>query len=311
MALTLTAAHGGATYDLNSGTDMRLVAWDGLSLAGIRRLTQRTAAQRGHSDIGYVQAARVVALGWAFTGSTLNDYYTKRRLLEAALMPQVADGVVLTFTFPDGRVRAMVGHLAGDLQMESGDRTRLHQRAAAEIECGDPRLYDPTAVTTDFYPLASLAGWEIDWELPWLISPSNASGSLTIDYASGDYTAAPEYPVLTIYGPISNPIITNTTTGQSIDLTGLTIATGETVVIDLKNGIYGDEAPTIRTGAGVSVEQFLSTDSAINEWHLAPAGEPLSAGGYGTGDNVIALAGTGGTASTRLRVVHYNRYLAI
>ena len=72
MALTLTAAHGGATYDLNSGTDRRLVAGDGLSLAGIRRLTQRTAAQRGHSDSGYVQAAMVGAWGWAFTWSTLS-----------------------------------------------------------------------------------------------------------------------------------------------------------------------------------------------------------------------------------------------
>lgn len=311
MALGVVATNGGTAYDVNSGTDLRLVAWDGLEVRGVRRLSQRTAAQRGETDIGYTLAARFVTLGWVVTGASLSDYYAKRRFLTGAFMPLDDSAVRVVFTFDDGRVRAVEGFLEGEVELASSGRTRLSQRAGAVLKCGDPRLFDPTQKTASFAPLADVEGWEVPWEIPWAIAPSSAVGSFEIDYADGDETAAPEFPVITITGPIDSPRVANETTGQVIELDGLSVAAGQTIVIDLKRGIYGDEAPTVRTGAGVAVDRYLTTDSDINGWHLAPAGEPLVGGGYSTGVNVIALGGSGGNEDTEIEIAYYDRYLGL
>ena len=102
-----------------------------------------------------------------------------------------------------------------------------------------------------------------------------ADQSVTITTASANVNnpgTASASPVVTIAGAITNPVITNVTTGQTLGLT-MAIGTGESVVVDCER--------FKATKAGVSVVSAL--------------GEAFLAGGFtlAPGVNAITVAGTG------------------
>lgn len=107
------------------------------------------------------------------------------------------------------------------------------------------------------------------------------------------------YPVITIQGPITNPVIANTTTGDTLDFTGGTVGSADVWTIDLR---YGRKS-ALNT-SGVSVEQYLSTDSDLATFRLVP--DPLATGGT----NVISVAGTATGTATVVTLSYYTRYLS-
>lgn len=108
-----------------------------------------------------------------------------------------------------------------------------------------------------------------------------------------------DYPVVRIYGPISSPVLTNSTTGEKLDFTGYTIGSADYYEIDLRYGYK-----TVKNSAGDNKLAQLSQDSDLATFHLAPASEVPD------GVNVFTLAGSAGGATTLARVVYYNRYMS-
>lgn len=106
----------------------------------------------------------------------------------------------------------------------------------------------------------------------------------------------PEYPVISIRGPISRPAITNTATGETLDFGTITIGAGTTYVIDTRYGVK-----TVKAGT-VNKRSELTADSDLGTWHIAPS--PVAQGGT----NVIAVSGTALGTATTITVVYYNRY---
>jgi len=102
-----------------------------------------------------------------------------------------------------------------------------------------------------------------------------ADQSVTVTAASADVNnpgTAPVSPVVTITGAITNPVVTNTTTGQTLALT-LALAAGEPVVVDCER--------FRATKGGVSVVSALGDAFLTGGFKLAP------------GINAITVAGTG------------------
>lgn len=126
-----------------------------------------------------------------------------------------------------------------------------------------------------------------------------SSGSLPASFAISYAGDLPEFPVLELSGPISDPIIVNESTGYSLNFGTITIADGETYVIDMREG-----RKSVLLGT-VSKLGDLTNASDFGLWNLAPA--PLAAGGT----NSIALYGTATGANTELKVVYYERYMGI
>lgn len=106
----------------------------------------------------------------------------------------------------------------------------------------------------------------------------------------------PEYPTITITGPIANPIITNAATSEVLDFTGTTLGAGTTYIIDTRYGYK-----QVLQGTVIRNDK-LSDDSDLGTWHIAPA--PIATGGT----NVISVNGSGASAATAITVVYYNRY---
>lgn len=106
-----------------------------------------------------------------------------------------------------------------------------------------------------------------------------------------------EYPVVTLYGPLSDPVLTNAATGERLDFTGHTIGSGDYYTIDTRYGYK-----TVRNSGGDNKIGELTSDSDLETFHLAPDQE--AAGGV----NVISFGGTATGATTRAVITYYNRY---
>ena len=100
-----------------------------------------------------------------------------------------------------------------------------------------------------------------------------------------------EYPVITIAGPLSDPIVKNATTGAILDFTGAVIPAGVTYTIDCRYGYK-----TVIDSNSTNQISKLSNDSDLSTFALTP------------GVNIINVyASNGGTVS----ISHYDRYLGL
>lgn len=114
-----------------------------------------------------------------------------------------------------------------------------------------------------------------------------------VNYA-GDW---PEYPIVRINGPISDPIVTNTSTGETLDFTGHSIGSADYYEIDTRGGYK-----TVRNSGGDIKIGDLSEDSDLETFHLAPDQEATG------GVNVLVFSGTAIGTATNVVVTYYNRY---
>ncbi|NUM45999.1 MAG: hypothetical protein HUU38_14935 [Anaerolineales bacterium] len=317
--VSLTARIAGLTYDLNSEA-IRLLDYD-LGLATATRLSQRTPGQQGDTDLGFRLAPRFLNLYWIMAAATNTDYRANRKTMLEVFQPRDNDAVVLTFDFGGGLLRNVDVNLDGPLLFSQ--RVEWIEHCSGVFKAADPRLYHPD-IKTVLFNLAGTGsatqGWEIPWEIPWEIGTDTLNATANILYAptlegdSGSRLGAVEYPVIRIFGPVENPVITNETTGDVIALTdegGLVLADEtEWVEIDLADPPRRD-AKTILDQDGNSAAHYLTPESDFFSWHLAPAGERLPAGNYGDGVNVIRVVGANVTAVTRVVMNYYDRYVGV
>lgn len=107
----------------------------------------------------------------------------------------------------------------------------------------------------------------------------------------------PEYPLITIRGPLVSPILTNVTTGDNIDLTGITLGSAEQITIDLRTG-----DKLIYNLGGSSLISSMASPLDLVDFYLAPA--PIATGGT----NSIRVQGGSVSTSTYVEIAHYSRY---
>jgi len=120
------------------------------------------------------------------------------------------------------------------------------------------------------------------------------AGNTDTQYLAISYVGnLPEYPIISLTGPATNPSITNLTTGETLDFGTITIGAGTTYMIDTRYGYK-----TVLDGT-VSRRYQLTEDSDVATFHLAPTTG---------GTNVLFLDGTAMGTATRFSVAYYNRY---
>lgn len=309
----LIAHHANTRTLLTDTCGYVLVDYTGTGVPETERLRQIAAGQRGFTDIGFGISARLMELGWQVQGSDNGDLFGLKELLNGIFSPQLTGGYVrLDFITPSPFRYSIDVYLNGSVVASGADRIDgSNSRAAVQVVAPDLRFYNAVQKTASYNPSQFVrSGWHIPWEIDWILSNQSSitQGSFTINYVTDRRNGAPEYPTIRIIGPVSNPGLLNTTTGQTIRLDGYSLLAGQAITIDLKNGQYGSDTPTIRNDSGVSLEQFLSDDSDVN-FHLAPLGEYLPiTGTYSTGQNVLTSLGTGTTSSTNYAVIYKERY---
>ncbi len=151
--------------------------------------------------------------------------------------------------------------------------------------------------------------WDVDIPNAAIFNVSLTSGqrSALTFAASGGFGASKtitytgsflSYPIVTITGPITDPVLTNVSTGEDLDFTGVTIAGGDTYTIDCRFGYK-----TVKNAAGVNKIADLTAGSDLATFHLGA--DPEVSGGA----NAFTLRGTGTDANTTVTVTYNERFV--
>lgn len=284
---------GNTTYTLNDGAPFSLISAANIGMAPVRRLSERGPYQHGDSDTGFRLEPRVITLALFASADTLAEMDTHRTTLQTAFRPR-STPIKLRATRDDGAIRQIDAYTLNQLDWPHGgeDRIGASQRMALQLRCPDPAWYDPTSLLLTLENASSSAsGYMVPVSIPTIFdSGSDIDATDTINY-TGTW---PDYPIIYLVGPLTNPVLTHITLGLTLDFTGITIASGKTYTIDLRYGYK-----TVIDGDGANAIDELTADSDLAEFRLEP------------GDNDINLVASGATGASSVRLLYTLRYAGL
>jgi len=133
--------------------------------------------------------------------------------------------------------------------------------------CPDPKFYDNTQLATSM--LYSNLGRTYNRVYPL----TYGGGSLAPSAAVNNLGWATTYPIITITGPISNPVVGSTTQQASITIQG-TYASTDTIVVDLAQRLItvnGNNARNLVAGGST----WFSAQPGSNSFYLTGTGYAL------------------------------------
>lgn len=299
MTTTLDAIVGGVTYSLSDGSPFYWIGEAGWSMAPTARITQGGPLQHGDTDLDFRLRARTADLKLLINhdpnAAGELDYFTSRATLQTIFRPSRSP-IVLRWTLPDGAQRQIDVHFVDGLTLDSGDRNGFAHEFVATLRAADPTFYDPAGVGYTFNVGAGSNGFAFPIGFPISFGSSTVDQERAIAY-DGTWRT---YPIVTITGPITDPIITNETTGDKLDFTGTTIGSGSTYTIDLR---YGHK--TVVDQAGTNKISTLSTDSDLATFAIEAA--PDAPGGV----NTISVTGSAANSTTEIYLTYNTRYVAL
>lgn len=292
----------GTAYDFGptkNGQYAYLVGEDGWGMAPIRRLAQRGPQQDGETDVGLRLDPRYGQLVFDIPGSSWSDLQAKRTQLLAMFGP-TDDPLTIRWN-RTGTNKCIDVHYIGDLDFGSGDREGYLHRVAVTLKAPDPTFYDPTVATKTFELGGGSDTLVVPMAVPHKVGASTADMTSAINYA-GTWHSFPH--LIRIVGPITDCVITNILTGEFLDFTGTTIASSDWYDIDLRWGYK-----TVVDKNGVNRIDKLTDDSDLATWHIekGPAPGTLSS----PMSNSINITGTSITATSKVEMAYYVRYLGI
>lgn len=305
------AVVNGVEYDLTGGGILWQEHGDGFGLPPMHRFTQRGPMQHGETNRDFRLDPRTISLVAGVARPTDADLYDARRRLLGIFKPSntpiklrwdLSNGSVRQIdTFYSGGMSLPLGHqAAGGIrsQNQSGQTPLvsqgIYQRTGIELVAEDPTFYDPALQTATLSNTSFGSGLAVPMPVPFSVGASVMSVSQVITY-TGDWLS---YPLIRLTGPMTDPVVRNLTTGEVLDFTGSSIASGDYWDIDLSYA-----AKTIVDSAGNNVPSLLD-GSDLATFHLAA---PTDASGSFA--NTLTITASGTNSQSTMRVQWYNRFV--
>ena len=239
---------------------------------------------------------RILNVVWDSASSNRSDMWDEHQTFIAAMKPY-SDAGTLRKTLPDGTYYDLSVRINSGLTFKADEQiAAATQRYAIQFIAYDP-VWNKQPQATHTVTLAELSELEYPITFPITFGSDIVDDTDTVT-TSGTWKA---YPVITITGPITAPIISNNTTDEKLDFTGTTVASGDTYTIDLTAG-----TKTVVDASSVNKIGDLTTDSDLGTWHLAAAPDATS------GNNVIRVQGNAAVAgTTSIVIAWYNRFVGL
>jgi hypothetical protein len=295
MTWRLSVLSRDTEYNLSDNKDYLLIGLDGIGAAPVRRITERGPMQHGESDLGYRLQSRRIAMTFAAKGGDAAAWFARRAQL-LSIFRSSNSPVQLRIT-NGAMVRQIDCHLSGTMEMAPDELGPRWQRVAIELLAPDPTWYDPSGESIRFGLGVGTQAMEIPLVIPWQIGASIIEQAVSIAY-NGTWDA---WPIITINGPISDCVITNTTTGDKLDLTGVTIDDGDSYIIDCR---YGYKTVT-RSSDESNRIQDLTDDSNLATFRIGAHPDVLG------GHNSIRITGAGANAGTTILLQYVRRFVGV
>lgn len=287
----------GVEYDLNYGDPAKFEGEDDLGMPDLHRMEERGPMQHGSTDRGYRLDPRFPTYIFGIMASTKAQLWDRRTELLRLFRP--SQSIIMKHELPNGDIRYLDCVVNGGLKMPAQDRKAgIFQKVAVVLKANDPTFYDPLADEHTFALVGGADECLVPTEIPMTVGIGASTVYLTEPIANEGDVAA--YPIIRITGPIENPKITNISTGEVLDLDGITIAGGHYYEIDLRYGYK-----RVLDNHGVVRTAELSSDSDLVTWHLADDSEVTD------GINSVEAQGIGMTDFSGISLVWFNRYIGI
>ena len=292
LSLTYSYITGGVTYTLNGvntittrlGSESFTFSYlgdQGFGLAPLHRITTRGPLQHGDSDIDFRLDPRILQIPILVKNESASApkarHYSIREALLKIFNPNSSGVLQVTIGTTDGTTPTVIAYqinvkVLGGLTFDV-DPTSYNVRTVVQLRADDPTWYDATVPD----------GRGVNY------LNANINGTQVIT-TGGNW---PTFPIIRLNGPITNPTITNNTTGQSIAITA-TITAGNWFDIDLS---YGKK--TVVENLSTNRISTVSASSNLATWSLIP------------GNNTIAITGSVTTAATNAAFAFFSRYTGI
>lgn len=299
LVTQLYAIVAGVETDISDAVRYIHIGNDNFGMVPLERLNEKGPLQHGDTDIGFRLQPRTIQLVLNLladdTGNDSTDYWLAREEILNLFKPR-NDPIKLKFVYPLG-TRQIDCHYVGGMTFSSQDRqANIGQRLGITLKANDPRFYDPTSVSVPFGLSYSASAFSIPLSIPLGIGASTLDQSVSVTY-DGSFL---EYPIIVIYGPVTNLVISNDTTDEILDFTGSTIANGDVYTIDTRYGYK-----TVKDASNVNQISKLTTGSDLSTFHLES--DPDAPGGI----NTISVTGTSVSAVTAIYLQYNARYIGV
>lgn len=288
----LDVIRAGTTYSLDDGTYCWFVGDAGWGMSPAHRLLERGPLQHGQTDRGFRLDPRTGTLVLFIQGTSRQDLYDKRDTL-LRIFQSAGDAISLRWTLDD--VRQVDCFYSGDMGMSSDNRPGFNQRLAVTLLAPDPTFYDPAGADLTFDLGGGGDALEVPTVVPLTVGSSDLDSINAVEY-DGSWLTYPH--LIRITGPITDPIVTNETTGEVLDFDGITIAGGTYYDINLLWGVK-----SVKKNDGTNKIAELTEDSDLATWHIAADPEAIG------GANSIRVTGSSVTESTRVEISYFERFI--
>lgn len=237
--------------------------------------TRISVIERGGEHGAYMASAlygaRAITLEGTVHGDTVATFEDRRRDLQNILhIERDSYGIpklkTLKFTTQDDLELQCAVNVASPLLMNKVNI--LHARFQINLVAPEYTLEAQTATTQNFTtPTATGFTWPFVWPVTW----GTSSGAAHVLTNNGNGYA---YPTITFTGPLTNPRLLNTTTGEEMALTQ-TILSGQVVVITMRDRTIVQDGSINR----ISLKTAPST-----WWALVPGANSLNFGTSSSSD---------------------------
>ena len=150
-------------------------------------------------------------------------------LLQGALQPQQTGTTPLQFQLSAGdNFQYVNARVRRGMATVDPDYTYGKIRAQYEFFCPDPRYYDYTNQTASMAPTQPLGR---TYDRTYNLTFGGGSQTQTATVVNNGTTTT--YPIITIYGPVANPVVGSTTTSQALSF-NYTMIQSDVISIDLQ-----------------------------------------------------------------------------
>src|SRR4051794_35936080 len=140
------------------------------------------------------------------------------------------DDLQLLIDYENGKQYIIFCSIDGTPSLDYTPLDPIKAPFAVSFLADDPVIYD-NSWDVNSVLLKKVVGGGITWPVTWPLTWAAGQGGTSV--LNGG--SVPIYPVITLTGSMTNPMVSNDTTGEFIELPDFTAPAGSVVVIDLYN----------------------------------------------------------------------------
>lgn len=256
-----------------TGSPYQITSVDGLEgLPGIRNQDDN----RGYNDGMFTGrdflAGRTITITFLTLASTGASAQANFNTIQSVLLPQTSGTTPLYFILSNADTEQVINARVRALRT-TVDPNYTYGYIVSQVDffCPDPRYYSSNTQTlTLTYTPPTGRTYNRVYNLVYGGGSATLSGTVT----NNGWTDT--YPTITIDGPITNPVVGNSTQGETLNLTG-SFSSADTIEIDLLNKLI--------TLNGNPARNLLASG---NWFSASPGNNTFTFYGTGTLDNVTS-----------------------